>query len=125
PNSQVTTNKLQVLTSPESRNDVLRIADFSTRVITPNGDGVNDQIAIQYSLLQLLNDAPNTLEVFDLSGRRVYAFREDRGRGPHTATWDGRNVDGRLVPVGLYLLRVAVEGAVESFAETRTIGVVY
>ena len=125
PNSQVTTNKLQVLTSPESRNDVLRIADFSTRVITPNGDGVNDQIAIQYSLLQLLNDAPNTLEVFDLSGRRVYAFREDRGRGPHTVTWDGRDAAGHLVPVGLYLLRVAVEGAVESFAETRTIGVVY
>ena len=125
PNSQVTTNKLQVLTSPDSRNDVLRIAAFGTRVITPNGDGVNDQIAIQYSLLQLLEDAPNTLEIFDLAGRRVYAFREDRGRGPHTATWDGRDAAGRLVPVGLYLLRVAVEGAVESFAETRTIGVVY
>ena len=126
PNQQVTTNKLQVLTTKASRSDILSVAGGDDpMVITPNGDDRNDGLALPYSLTQLLNEVPNRLEVYNLSGELVYAFTEERGRGPHTATWDGRNNAGEVVPVGIYLVQIVIEGGVEDLDHTRVVSVVY
>jgi hypothetical protein len=45
----------------------------------------------------------HSLVVYDVSGRRVRTL--SRGvlpAGPHTATWDGRDEQGRTVPAGVY-----------------------
>jgi hypothetical protein len=126
PNPLVGTNSLQVLTSEDTRNDVLKVLDDDlNRIITPNGDTVNDELAIRYDVLQLLRDVPNRIDVYDLSGRRVSTSVEVKGRGQHTATWNGRDDSGELVPVGLYVVRVAVEGDVDDFEFTTVVGVVY
>lgn len=47
-----------------------------------------------------------SLEIFDLSGRRVRAIElGTRAPGRHTTTWDLRDGEGRSVGAGLYLVR--------------------
>ncbi len=125
PNQQVSTNKLQVLTTEASRGDILNIEGNEPLVITPNDDGRNDALTVPYSLTQLLNVVPNGVEVYTLGGDLVYAFREDRGRGPHTAKWDGTDVSGKVVPVGIYIVRIVIEGGVKDVDHTRVVSVVY
>jgi hypothetical protein len=46
---------------------------------------------------------PVDISVFDVSGRRVAnLLHADADAGPHVATWDGRDADGRLAPAGVY-----------------------
>ncbi|OGR90377.1 MAG: hypothetical protein A2992_09670 [Elusimicrobia bacterium RIFCSPLOWO2_01_FULL_59_12] len=61
------------------------------RVITPNGDGIND--SIDFSGI----GADSEVRFFDLKGRRVRTLRG------LTLIWDGRDDDGRIVESGLYL----------------------
>ncbi len=52
------------------------------------------------------------LDVFDPSGRLVRRlFESPRPAGGATSAWDGLGVDGALVPPGVYLLRLDVDGA--------------
>ena len=124
-NQQVTTDKLQVLTSAESRGTILPFLEVHPPVISPNGDGINDEVEIRYDVLQILEELPNRVEIFSLAGQRVFTVSAVRGRGVYSERWDGRDQAGQLVPVGVYLLRVAVEGNVRDFAHTRAIAVVY
>ena len=43
----------------------------ATRVLTPNGDGVNDVTAIAFDLFKLTRATLATVEIFDLGGRRL------------------------------------------------------
>lgn len=52
-----------------------------------------------------------SLEVFDLSGRRVSTvLREDRGAGHHEAAWEARDASGGRLPAGLYFARFTTAG---------------
>ena len=122
----VNTDKLQVLTSVDTRRDVLSSLDIAPRVLTPNGDAINDAAAINFQILQVLEDVPTRIEVFDLSGRRVRTLVDARlGRGVYGEAWDGTDSNGNVVPVGLYVIRVAVESIVEDFSEAVAVGVAY
>jgi hypothetical protein len=80
------------------------------RSFTPNGDGVNDQVRVEYNLLNLAGGVPVSLEVFDLAGRmraRIHADRQVSGRTGRP--WDGTDGQGRLLEPGLYLVRLKVE----------------
>ena len=122
----VNTDKLQVLTSAETRRDVLSSLEIAPRVLTPNGDAINDAADIDFQILQVLEEVPIRIEVFDLSGRRVRTLVDTRfGRGVYGETWDGTDSSGKVVPVGLYIIRVAVESIVEDFSEAVAVGVVY
>ena len=125
PNRAVTSNSLQVLTTEASRDNVLTIVDAGAGVITPNGDDVNDELVINYNVLQLLNPVPNKVEVFDLSGRRVSGFEENRTRGNHPAVWDGTYDNGKLVPPGVYVVKITIATDREDIVHTSTVGVVY
>lgn len=51
------------------------------------------------------------LEVVDLSGRRLRLLADERfAAGAHELMWDGRDDQGRVLPSGLYLARLAGEG---------------
>ncbi|MBT4503440.1 MAG: hypothetical protein HOC74_37260 [Gemmatimonadetes bacterium] len=89
------------------------------RVITPNGDGANDRFGIFFNLLQLVEPAPVSLELFDLAGRRVHTlFEEERGIGPVSREWDGRLESGELVLPGNYVwvLRVRADAFEERYS---------
>ncbi len=47
------------------------------------------------------------LDVYDVSGRHVRSLLDEtRPAGAGTVVWDGRNVDGSLLPGGVYFLRL-------------------
>lgn len=59
----------------------------------------------------LANGGLATLEVFDVSGRLVMKVLDKYVlAGDHTAVWDGRDVDGRAQPSGVYFCRLTVGG---------------
>ena len=87
------------------------IQKLSVSALTPDGDGVNEALEIQYELVNLAGNVPVSLEILDLAGRRVADLETaGRGSGRFWAAWDGRGrKTGGLLPPGLYLLRLTVK----------------
>ncbi|NKB68615.1 MAG: hypothetical protein GKR89_16250 [Candidatus Latescibacteria bacterium] len=100
--------------------------NLSGRLFTPNGDGIADQLLVQFQLLEISAPRPLNAAVYDLSGRLVRSLL----KGPATAghwhlSWDGRGLGGGLVAPGLYVLRLGVEGDARDETVTRLVGVAY
>jgi len=122
----VPSHALRVLTSAASARNLLPFFQITPRIFSPNGDGLNDSAEISYTLVQLTRPISVDVAVFDLSGRRVRTlFADEENSGAYTQTWDGRDDSGSLLPVGLYLVRVAANAEREEFVHTRTAGLVY
>ena len=84
---------------------------LSNRVLTPNGDGISDQLHIDLDLLKVLDPRPVIISVYTLTGHRVALISDAATTaGRQTYQWDGRNSQGRTVAPGIYILRVTAEG---------------
>ena len=99
-------------------------------VFTPNGDGVNDELDIQFTALRLLAPRPARITFHDLGGRRVGRARPATGAEVVTTgivryKWDGRGEDGRLAPPGLYLLNVRLGTDAEEVQVVRAVALAY
>ena len=106
--------------------DLLQEVGVTSPVVTPNGDGVNDEVGFRYVLMKL-TEARVTIDIYDLSGRRVQRVYEGvDSSGRHEVPWDGRGEAGSLAP-GAYVFRVAVSVNADSrnSAESGVISVVY
>ena len=82
----------------------------ATGTFSPDGDGVLDRVNIAFSLKQA--DHVDVL-IVDRGGDRVARLADDRPVAAYTPTklvWDGRGDDGRLVPDGLYRMRIVLRG---------------
>ena len=98
---------------------------FSSAVITPNGDGINDQISLDYILLKATHEVEVEVVVYDLGGRAVHRLYKARDRsGPNQVSWDGHGDDG-VVPPGMYLLRLKAATDAGIATQMRSIAVVY
>ncbi len=94
--------------------NLLQRLTVSSPVCSPNGDGINDEVAIAFDVRDLNRPRQISVEVFDLSGRLLrqvlaatsssHSFNDD-----DALSWDGRDGTGNLVPPGTYLLRVSVD----------------
>lgn len=83
------------------------VREMSNKVITPNGDGLND-----YTVFTLDNprDSALTGKIFDMTG----AFVSDMAAGTQiadTLVWDGK-ANGRTVPRGVYIYQIKAEDKV-------------
>ncbi|MBU1073147.1 hypothetical protein KKG45_07860, partial [bacterium] len=59
----------------------------------------------------LARDARVAADVLTVCGERVATLMRDvRPRGDHVIHWDGTSDDGRRVPAGVYLCRIAADG---------------
>ena len=118
---------MQVLTPPGGPMvDGLRM---SSPVVTPNGDGANDEMQLTFSVLRVEGPRDVTAEVFDLSGRRLWSDVRQRARasGAYRVEWPGVDAAGARLAPGAYLLRVSVDaGEASGGAESlRAVYVVY
>lgn len=81
------------------------IAQISNKVITPNGDGLNDFVVFRFNNPQASSVAG---QVFDVRGAKI----ADMTAGSQVAgslVWDGKS-GGRAVPRGVYVYQIEAEG---------------
>ena len=99
---------------------------FSTGVLTPNGDGVHDEVEIMYALVGLPEDVPVSLKVYELDGRQVAERSLGQQRfGVQSVHWDGRDGAGTLLMPGLYLLEVSPAAERAGTRLLRALAIVY
>ena len=98
---------------------LIRNLDLSPNLVTPNGDGVNDQLEIRFLLTKVR--AEPDVEIFSLSGQLVRVL--EAADGIHA--WDGRNQAGKLVPPGAYICQLRVSADAGDEVLHRIIDVAY
>ncbi len=125
-NFDVSTNSLRVALTQKSVGEIVRAIEFNPSVFTPNGDGINDHVAIQYTVTQISEPKPIEVAIYDLAGRlvRVLADREQTG-GIYTEMWDGRSDADEAVPPGSYVVSLSVDSGVGHFRRVGVVGVAY
>ena len=120
------TNELLVLTTALSLGETLGSVEINPTVVSPQGDGVNEETTITYTLFRVLESAQVDVSVYTLSGQRVWSRSPGRlGGGTHSLNWDGRDSANQLVAPGVYLLRVEVETDAGRQAQIQPVAVVY
>ena len=125
-NPEVETNTLKVLLLKKAAGKILSSFGVSPAVITPNGDGMNEEAVLSYIITQMLGEAKVKLGMYDMMGRLVREFpTRQQGNGFHEERWDGQDEEGQLVDPGLYLCKISVKTDRETFEETRSVVVVY
>ena len=97
---------------------VVREVEISPNPFTPNADGVNDQLQIRFSLGNLNANREVRVEIFDLSGRRVW-HKTQMGFGEQSVVWEGWDEAEKVVPPGLYLCKIGVD--VDAVEATHTV----
>lgn len=119
-------NALDVVTSVAlAIEEVVKRLHVEPNPFTPNGDGINDQAQVTYDILRVVQPVPVTIEVFDLSGRVVRRWSNDRAVGSFSESWDGTDDGNNLVPPGLYLMKLTGDTDNGDFVSTRVVSVVY
>ena len=95
-------------------------------MLTPNGDGVHDELWVSYALYGLPEQVPVELVIYTLDGRLVATVPQGlQTAGPQTARWDGRDAEGRALPPGVYLISVALQSERRAAAVLRPVGIAY
>ena len=93
---------------------------------TPNGDGINEETEISYSLLKLSEDALVKVEIYDVGGRLLRTLYSGGQReGSYACVWDGRDGKEQEVPPGIYVYRICVEPDIGHQGRIGTVSVVY
>ena len=101
-------------------------------VVTPNGDGINDEALVDFTVLRVTDGSPVEMQLYDVTGRPVRRILEQRSRGAglYEMGWDGRDDGGDLVPPGVYVARIRIRTdtdgtSLQNREILRTLSVVY
>jgi hypothetical protein len=86
----------------------------SNRILTPNGDHLNDNVVFNCSNPF---DSAGTVKIYDVRGHLVTTISIPGGAGAcgptNLVSWDGR-AGGQVVSTGVYIYVIAIEGVVSS-----------
>jgi len=93
-------------TNRSPQDEPIREVIISPNPFSPNGDGIYDETNIT---LDLQYDGKVDADIFDLNGNPIRKFLRNaqvyKGRNENLI-WDGKDDDGRMQPLGIYLLSV-------------------
>ena len=120
------TNQLRMVASGQALDGVLEDVQVQPTAFTPQRDGINDHVAIQYTLFRLLAPAEVELAIYALDGR--LAWRQALGAqasGRHRAIWNGRDEQEQLVAPGIDVVQVRAKTDQGQWAQQRSLAVVY
>ena len=120
------TNQLRMVASGQSLDEVLGAIEVQPTAFTPQGDGINDHVTIQYNLFRLLTPAEVELEIYALDGRSTW--RQALGvqlNGRHQVMWNGRDTKDQLVAPGIYVVQVRAKTDHGQWTQERSLAVVY
>ena len=106
---EVTSNTLLVVAQPESK-ELFQGLKIEPRVATPNDDGINDELVAEFTVVLLGDNETVEMEIYDLSGHLVRRLSQSRvvSAGRYRMAWDGLDESDRLVPPGLYTVRLGL-----------------
>lgn len=106
----VGSNRLLVVGQPQSRSIFANLV-VEPAVLTPNGDGVNDEVALRFLVVLVEGSQRVEATVYDLQGRLVRQLAEQRdfASGIYEMGWDGRSEKGTLVPPGVYVIHLRLD----------------
>ena len=122
----VGTNSLRVLGASDGVERIIEEVRFSTGVVTPNEDGVNDRLVVEYTLFRLPSAIPVELKVYGLNGVLVSRVSlGEQGAGPQRVEWDGRDGEGKLLSPGLYLVELSLQAELKKFRHLQPVGLAY
>ncbi len=127
--TQVVATQSMSVVSRLTENSLLEDVQISPNTITPNGDGINDEMEIRISVYHLEREKTLGVEVFDLAGQRVRNLSVQRSfpSGEHVFAWNGRGDGGQILPPGVYVLRIhlATDSGTDGTATARLLHVAY
>ena len=115
--------------------ELLQRLEILPGAFTPNGDQVNEEVAISFDVRDLTDARPVDVQVFTLDGRPVrrslpecglagdVMTRRDSGHFFHC--WNGSDEAGRVVPPGVYLIQVELDSDGGRKTATGTVSVAY
>ena len=102
--------------------------ELSSRVVTPNGDLANDELLIEYDLINVDSAGAGIarLELYGLAGARIGVLQQTQiTSGRIHFSWPGTDGDGQVLPPGLYILRLAVGADRATDTAFRSVAVAY
>jgi len=105
--------------------DLLHSMDVAS-ALTPNGDGVNDELLITYDIINLTHTAPVSVRAYDLAGRlvkEIYSGLDSSGR--YQQVWDGTDQGRAQVAPGIYLVQLEIEADSGTEGKTAIVSLVY
>jgi len=89
-------------------------------VITPNGDGISDEMEIRFTVLKVEKTAE--VRIYNLGGKVIRELSPQPG---NVYVWDGLDDKGNRVLPGAYVCRIFVDAESGDKTETRMVYVVY
>jgi len=123
---EAATRRSNIVLLPDLADNKNLIGDLriSSAIFTPNGDGINDQLEVDFVAFKV-DVAQPTLEVYDLSGHLITRLFSSTGDAQQSFTWSGGRADGQRVDPGIYLLRLDLGADSGDDTALRTIAVAY
>ena len=98
---------------------------LSSPVLTPNGDGANDEVQIRFVAFKVTKQTPRVF-IYDLAGRPVSELPPPTVQGAaYVFSWTGRDAAGNLVRPGAYLYRIDLGADAGVDTTLRTVAVAY
>lgn len=98
---------------------------FNTVVITPNNDGINDQLLVDLGIINVIQERPLYFKVFDIAGRIFFEETSEGLAGLQQIKWDGSDSSGQRVAPGMYIAEVSILGDAKKEVQRRLISILY
>ena len=84
--------------------DGVTLTDVVPRIVTPNGDMLNDVVFFKFD--STITGLPIDSEIYDINGAKVSSLAISSNQT--ALTWNGRDDSGRAVPSGIYIYSITL-----------------